>query len=114
MSVLESASGKVEVDEEGFLANYDDWNEDVAAAIASGEGVAHLTDEMLSVIMFMRQHYDKYKSFPILGAVCKNVHQPKDCVQEKFLDPLSAWKIAGLPKPGEEVLAYLQPARETI
>ena len=114
MSVLEYAGGKVEVDDEGFLANYDDWTENVASAIAAGEGINSLTDEMLSVITFMCQYYDKYKSFPILGAVCKNVHQPKNCVQEEFLDPLAAWKIAGLPKPGAEVLAYLQPARDTI
>jgi len=114
MSVLEYAGGQVEVDGEGFLANYSDWNEDIAAALAAGEGISHLSAEMLSVIGFMRQYYDSYQSFPILGSVCKNVDQPKGCVQEEFIDPLAAWKIAGLPKPGEEVLAYLQPARDTI
>lgn len=114
MSVLEYSGGQVETDEEGYLANYGDWNEDVAAALAVGEGVEQLTDEMLSVIRFMRDYYEKYESFPILGTVCKNVSQPKGCVQEEFIDPLAAWKIAGLPKPGEEVLAYLQPARDTI
>lgn len=112
MAVIEYQGTKVELDGEGFLVNSSDWNENVAAAIAKNEGIDCLTDEMMSVIMFMRQYYENYKSFPILGAVCRNVHQPKDCVKEEFIDPLTAWKIAGLPKPNEEVLAYLQPPRE--
>ena len=101
------------LDSEGFLQDYSNWDEDVAAAIARNEGIDCLTDEMMSVIQFMRDYYEKFKSFPLLRAVCRNVHQEKECVQEEFIDPLKAWKIAGLPKPNEEVLAYLQPARDT-
>lgn len=114
MSTIEFQGKKIELDDEGFLANYSDWNEDVAAAIARKEGIERLTDEMMAVIMFMRDYYEKFKSFPILGSVCRNVHKDKGCVQEEFIDPLKAWKIAGLPEPGEEVLAYLAPAREII
>ena len=39
--------------------------------------------------------------------MCLNVHQPNRCVKEKFMHPLKAWKIAGLPKPDDVVLAYL-------
>jgi hypothetical protein len=38
--------------------------------------------------------------------MCKNVHQPKNCVTEQFIDPVKAWKIAGLPNPGEEVIMF--------
>jgi hypothetical protein len=38
--------------------------------------------------------------------VCKNVHQPSNCVAEQFIDPVKAWKIAGLPNPGEEVIGF--------
>lgn len=114
MAVIEHQGTKVDVDAEGFLSDFSAWNEDVARALAASVGIEDLTGEMLSVIRFMRDYYAKYESFPILGNVCKNVNQPRDCVQEEFIDPLMAWKIAGLPKPNEEVLAYLQPARDTM
>lgn len=108
MTVIQYAGGRVELDDEGYLADFHDWNEEVAHALARQEGVDNLTDEMLAVIEFMRHYYAQYHSFPILGSVCRNIHQPHDCVNEEFIDPVKAWRIAGLPEPGEEVLAYLK------
>ncbi|MHB8792476.1 MAG: TusE/DsrC/DsvC family sulfur relay protein [Thermoleophilia bacterium] len=95
------------IDEQGYLEDANNWDEDVARAIAQNEGIDRLNDEMMDVIRFMRTYYKNYKSFPILKMVCKNVHQPDECVNEEFIDPLKAWKIAGLPDPGDEVVSYL-------
>jgi len=95
------------LDDEGYLVERETWDEDVARAIARNEGIDSLTDEMMDVIRFMRSYYNNYNSFPILNSVCKNVHQPRECVNEEFMDPLKAWKIAGLPDPGDEVISYL-------
>ncbi len=100
MPVIEYSGLKIEVDDKGFLVNPDAWNETVGYAIAEREGVPQLTKDQMSVISFMRQYYKEFNSFPILRSVCKNIHQPKDCVNEQFIDPLKAWKIAGLPNPG--------------
>lgn len=43
MPVIEYGSVKVNVDEEGYLVNFDDWNEKVACAIAEREGIEELT-----------------------------------------------------------------------
>ena len=107
MPQLEYQGEKIEVDSRGYLRDYDSWNENVARALARDEGIAELTDDELEVIRFMRQYYGKYKSFPLLRLVCRNVHQTQDCVNEEFIDPLKAWKIAGLPEPVGEVLSYL-------
>ncbi|MHB9111548.1 MAG: TusE/DsrC/DsvC family sulfur relay protein [Thermoleophilia bacterium] len=96
------------IDDQGYLVDADSWDEDVAKAIAQNEGIDRLTDEMMDVIRFMRGYYRSYNSFPILNTVCKNVHQPKECVNEEFIDPLKAWKISGLPDPGDEVISYLK------
>lgn len=93
----------IELDDDGFLADIDAWDESTAAALAEKEGTVTLSKEMLDIIAFMRAHYLKYHAFPILRAVCKNLHQPKECVSEHFIDPMKAWKIAGLPNP--EVIA---------
>lgn len=108
MPVIELNGARVDVDEEGFLVNYEDWDEQVACALAEREGVAELTGDRMDIIKFMREYYKKYNFFPILGAVCKNLHQPGECVTEQFIDPLKAWKIAGLPYPGEHMAAYLR------
>ncbi len=91
---------KVEVDDQGFLANPGDWNEKVACALAEKEGLDELTQERMDIINFMREYYRKFNAFPLLSGVCRNIHKPKECVREEFIDPLKAWKIAGLPNPG--------------
>lgn len=98
MSTLESNGRKILVDENGYLANQDDWNEDVAYALAAQEGFNSLSTEQMDIIRFMREYFLKYKVFPILNNVCRIAHQPKECVNEQFINPEKAWKIAGLPK----------------
>ncbi len=103
MPTLKQADRTINLDDDGFLVNIEDWNETVANALAEGEGIGKLTKDQLDVLKFMREYYKKYNFFPILRYVCKNVHQPKNCVNEEFLNPVQAWKIAGLPNPGDEV-----------
>ena len=98
MEKIAYAGGSVEIDGEGYLANLEDWNDNVAQALAAREGVRKLSEEMLEVIRFMRSYYKKFNAFPILNYVCKNIHQPRECVSEAFMNPEKAWKIAGLPK----------------
>lgn len=108
MEVIEYGNQKIRLDDDGYLDNFEDWNEKTACGLAEREGIEELTKERLEVIKFMRDYYKQFQSFPIMGSVCKNVHQPKNCVNEDFVDPLKAWKIAGLPKPSEEVISYLK------
>ncbi len=108
MPVIEYGSLKISVDDEGYLLNTGDWNEKVACGLADHEGIEELTEERLEIVTFMREYYRRFHSFPILGSVCKNIHEPEKCVTEEFIDPLKAWKIAGLPRPGEEVISYLK------
>lgn len=108
MPFIEVSGKRVEIDEEGYLKNFDDWSEAVACAIAEREGVEELTKERMEIIRFIRDYYRQYNFFPILNAVCKNVNQPKDCINEQFLDPVIAWKIAGLQRPDETIINLLR------
>lgn len=98
MPVLEYKGKSIRVDENGFLINQNDWNEEVALALAFREGLDSLSAEQLDIIRFMREYFIKYKVFPILNNVCRIAHQPKECVNEQFINPEKAWKIAGLPR----------------
>jgi TusE/DsrC/DsvC family sulfur relay protein len=103
MAMIESEGTKVEIDDAGFLVNFEEWNEKVAAVLAGREGIGRLSKDSLDILIFIRSYYREHRFFPILRAVCKNIHQPGNCVTESFMDPVKAWKIAGLPNPGDEV-----------
>jgi tRNA 2-thiouridine synthesizing protein E len=108
MEIFEYGNIKIKLDDDGYLADFDEWDEKMACGLAEHEGIEELTRDRIEVIKFMRDYYKQFKAFPVLNSVCKNVHQPKDCVNEDFVDPVKAWKIAGLPKPSEEVISYLK------
>ncbi|MGE5894509.1 MAG: TusE/DsrC/DsvC family sulfur relay protein [bacterium] len=108
MAFIEYGGKKVPVDDEGYLVNPDEWSEGVACALAEREGVEELTKDRMEIIGFMRDYYLQYHAFPILRGVCRNLHKAKDCFSETFLDPVVAWKIAGLPKPDEHVIGELR------
>jgi TusE/DsrC/DsvC family sulfur relay protein len=96
----------IAIDEDGFLVDHEAWSETVARALAAKEGITELAEDQLDILKFMREYYTKHKFFPIVRYVCKNVHQPRNCVTDRFIDPVKAWKIAGLPNPGEEVINF--------
>jgi tRNA 2-thiouridine synthesizing protein E len=88
----------ITLDDEGFLLNQDDWNETVANTLAKREGLEGLAPEQFEIVRFMRDYHKKFHAFPMLSYVCKNLDEPRNCVNEEFINPMKAWKIAGLPK----------------
>ena len=100
METLISGNKTVVVDDEGFLDDSQIWDEDVARMLASHEGIEQLDENKLKIVHSLREHYKKHESFPILGKICKvSGNRSRDCVSEEFINPMLAWKIAGLPKP---------------
>jgi TusE/DsrC/DsvC family sulfur relay protein len=108
MPILKHKDRMITVDDEGYLVNFDDWDEEVASELAASADVGGLTPENIAMLKFIRDHYKAYNFFPIVNSICKNIHAPKDCVSEKFFNPLIAWKIAGLPHPEEPIVSLLK------
>lgn len=98
MKEIMCSGKKIKLDEEGFLVNGADWSKVVAKSLAEQAGIKELSDEQMEIITFIRDYYTKFKAFPILNYVCKNIHQPRECINEQFMNPEIAWKVAGLPK----------------
>ncbi len=94
------------IDENGYLIDLDGWTEDVARVLAAREGIRELSKEQLDILLALRAYYRKYAFFPILRAVCASAHQTRSCITDNFRDPVTAWKLAGLPDPGEEVRGF--------
>ena len=101
VSEFEYDRKKIRVDEEGYLENFDDWDEKVACALANRQGVSNecpLNGERMEILKFIREYYKKFSAAPVVRAVCTRVRQSKGCEYLQFPDPITAAKIAGLPK----------------
>lgn len=101
MPAIEYRGRKIAVDDEGYLADFNDWDETVACALAEKEGIGDtcpLNKEQMDILKFIRGHYRRFNSVPIVRAVCTKVHQPQSCEYIQFPDPILTAKIAGLPK----------------
>lgn len=98
MTDITVAGKNIQLDDECFLVNEKDWSPEVAKEIAKELGFTELDDEKVEIIEFMRKYYHKFHAFPILNYVCKYVNQSKECLNNEFVNPMNAWKIAGLPK----------------
>ncbi|MCL1592990.1 MAG: TusE/DsrC/DsvC family sulfur relay protein [Actinomycetia bacterium] len=59
MPVTTIADKQVHVDEEGFLTEFDEWDKDLAQALATNIGIDDLTDEHWKVIEFLRSDYQE-------------------------------------------------------
>ena len=60
------AGKTVEVDDEGFLSNPDDWTEEMAPEIAKEEGINELTEGHWKVINFIRQDFKEKGQIPTI------------------------------------------------
>jgi tRNA 2-thiouridine synthesizing protein E len=96
----------LELDENGFLKDWQKWNEDVAKALAEKEGI-ELTEEHWEIINFLRDYYQKYQIAPMIRILVKEVQKNLGADKDlKYIYKLfpsgpakQACKIAGLPKP---------------
>jgi tRNA 2-thiouridine synthesizing protein E len=55
MSTKEFAGKTVQVNDEGFMTDPNEWDKDIAVAIASEEGIDELTEDHWTVINYCRE-----------------------------------------------------------
>lgn len=107
--MLEVNNRHIEIDASGYLLNIDDWNIEVAQAIAKLENL-ELTDAHWEIIHFVRAFYQEYKTSPAIRMLVKATAQKlgEDKGNSRYLQRLfpdgpakQATKLAGLPKPAK-------------
>jgi TusE/DsrC/DsvC family sulfur relay protein len=100
MPVTTIGATQVHVDEEGFLTEYNEWDEEVARQLAVAIGI-ELTEAHWKAIRFLREDYPRQGETATLRRVSTLAGIP---IKELFvLFPKKPAKkmayIAGLPKP---------------
>ncbi len=103
-----SVEGKdIEVDEEGYLVNLDEWFPAIASVMAEIDEV-EMGDDHWDIINFLREYYEEYQIAPAVRVLTKAVAKKlgKEKGNSKYLYELfpygpgkQACKFAGLPKP---------------
>ena len=101
MPVKEIAGNQVEVDDEGFMTNPDQWNEDIAKVLAAEEGIPELTDGHWKVINFVRSDYSEKGQVPTIRRMKKVGNIPTKHLYELFPNgpAKKAARVSGLSKP---------------
>ena len=95
------AGKQVEIDEDGFLVNPEDWNEDVVKAFAALEDVSELTEDHWKLIDYLRNYYKQFGIAPMIRKMCKDTGFTLKQIYDLFPSgpAKGACKLAGLPKP---------------
>ena len=97
----------LELDENGYLADYSRWQPAVAEKLAAGDDL-ELTAAHWEVINFLRSYYEEYEVAPAIRILVKAIGRSmgKDKGNTRYLYQLfpfgpakQACRYAGLPRP---------------
>ncbi len=101
MPLFEHGDIKLEVDEDGFVQDPETWNEDVAKALGTTEGVDELTEDHWKVVHYLRNYYLEFGVAPMIRKLCKETGFKLKEIYALFPSgpAKGACKVAGLPKP---------------
>lgn len=107
MPQMDFGGKQVEVDDDGYISNLDDWTPELAQFMADQDGIT-LTDAHWEVINFLREYYKKYQIAPMIKILVKEIGKAMgpEKGNTKYLYELypagpakQACRYAGLPKP---------------
>ena len=101
MSTINVNGVEIELDEDGFMVDPDQWNEDIAKVLAKAEEVEDLTEAHWELIRYLRNYYAEFGIAPMVRKLTKETGLKLNQVYELFpTGPAKgACKVAGLPKP---------------
>jgi tRNA 2-thiouridine synthesizing protein E len=101
MATVEHNGHTFEIDEDGFLQSFDQWNEEWIGYVKEQEGIKELTEEHRKVIDFLQDYYKKNGIAPMVRILSKVTGFKLKHIYELFPSGpgKGACKMAGLPKP---------------
>ncbi|HEY5603551.1 MAG TPA: TusE/DsrC/DsvC family sulfur relay protein [Gammaproteobacteria bacterium] len=98
----------LDCDDEGFLNDPSIWDLSIAEQLASMHGIDRLDATQWALITTLRHFYFSYNHLPPPRRICHAHDLANNCISMLFDNHgIEAWRIAGLPNPGEEVKSYM-------
>ncbi len=101
MPLLTYKEQALEVDEAGFIQDFEAWSEGLAQYMASCAGMGTLTERHFRVLYYLRDYYRENELAPPVRELIKRTgFSLKEIYQLFPAGPArGACKLAGLPKP---------------
>lgn len=101
MPVTTIADREIHVDNDGFLTEFDEWDEELAKVLATAIGIDVLTEDHWTVIAFLRSDYQEQGETPTLRRVSTVGGTPTKSLFQLFpKKPARKMAyVAGLQKP---------------
>ncbi|MEY6433105.1 TusE/DsrC/DsvC family sulfur relay protein [Thioalkalicoccus limnaeus] len=102
----ESPPRQLPLDADGFVVDPQLWSPGMSRAIARRDNL-RLTPEHWQIIYSLREHHLASGSIPPVSHICRGQGLDRHAVRRLFGSCREAWRVAGLPNPGTEVLTYM-------
>lgn len=102
-----SSTNPLALDESGFMRDPNRWNKSAARMLADIHDVGPLSPDHWAIIYYLREHHLSYGSLPPMSQVCRTRGLNSGAVERLFGGCTQAWRVAGLPNPGEEAQTYM-------
>ncbi len=101
MPMFEEGGVSVEVDEDGFIVNPEDWTPEIATALAKTEGIDDLGEDHWKIMNYLREYFKEYGTAPMIRKMSKQSGFKLKEIYALFPSgpAKGACKLAGLPKP---------------
>lgn len=102
MPTLDYDGVPLELNDEGFMAAPETWNEGIARFLAKDqEGLDELTAHHWAVINYIRGFWEEHDLAPLIRKICKTTGLKLKYIYELFPSgpAQGACKVAGLPGP---------------
>ena len=101
MPTVEFEGTSYDVDEDGLIDDFVNWDEGWMLYVKSSEGIEELTDEHKKVVDVLQEYYKKNGIAPMVRILSKVTGYKLKYIYELFPSGpgKGACKMAGLPKP---------------
>ncbi len=98
---MEVEGKTISFDKDGFMTDPALWDEQVATAIASEEGIDEMSPQHWAIVNFIRNYWKEHDLAPPVRLICKEVGVTVREIYKLFASgpARGACRIAGLPKP---------------
>ncbi|MFC1870298.1 TusE/DsrC/DsvC family sulfur relay protein [Chloroflexota bacterium] len=92
---------EVDLDEDGFIQEPEQWNKEIAEDLAKAENVYPLSSDHWKVVNYLRDYYLEYEIAPPIRILTKDTGFDLKYIYQLFPGgpAKGACKVAGLPKP---------------
>ncbi len=102
----ESRSDQFITDKEGFLLNAEDWDISFSEELLRND-LIQLSSKHIKVIYFVREKVLHLSGLPPVRLICRSTGLEKIELIRLFGSCINLWKVAGLPKPDDEIRSYM-------